>query len=97
MRVAAMVRIAKREIHPRQAAARAERGLEPLAFSIAEFARLHGISIDHYFRLARLGLGPRVMRLGHRTLISRESASEWRRAREEPADKRKAAAAVATP
>lgn len=54
-----MVRIAKRKIRPRQGVAKAERGLEPLAFSIAEFAELHGISIDHYFRLARLGLGPR--------------------------------------
>jgi hypothetical protein len=92
-----MVRVAKRKIRPRRAAARAERGLEPLAFSIAEFAELHGISIDHYFRLARLGLGPRVMRLGHRTLISRESASEWRRAREEPADKRKPAGTETVP
>jgi hypothetical protein len=28
------------------------------------------------------GLGPAVMKVGHRTLISCESAAEWRRARE---------------
>ena len=77
-----MVRIAKRKIHPRQAAARAEPGLAPLAFSIAEFAELHGISIDTYFKLARSGLGPRVMKIGARTLISVESATRWRAERE---------------
>jgi hypothetical protein len=79
-----MVRIAKRKVHRRWAAARAERELEPLAYSIAEFAWLHGISVDHYFRMARLGQGPRVMKVGHRSLISRESAADWRREREEP-------------
>ncbi len=33
-----MVRIAKCKVHRRRAAARAERELEPLAYSIAEFA-----------------------------------------------------------
>jgi hypothetical protein len=80
-----MVRIAKRKIRPRQAAAKAERGLEPLAYSIAEFVELHGISIDLYFKLARSGLGPRTMKIGARTLISVESAAAWRRDREQGA------------
>jgi hypothetical protein len=77
-----MVRIAKRKIRPRQGVAKAERGLEPLAYSIAEFVELHGISIDSYFKLARSGLGPRTMKVGARTLISVEAAEAWRRERE---------------
>jgi hypothetical protein len=53
-----------------------------MALSIKQFCKLHGISVDTYFRMQRAGLGPAVMKVGHRTLISRESAAAWRRARE---------------
>jgi hypothetical protein len=43
-----MVRIAKRKIDPRQAAAKVGRPIEPMAYSIAEFCEAHGISVDHY-------------------------------------------------
>jgi hypothetical protein len=93
-----MVRITKRKIDPRQAAAKAGRPMEPMAYSIAEFCEAHGISVDHYFRMARLGQGPRVMKVGARTLISHESAGAWRREREAETAARKARAeAVATP
>jgi hypothetical protein len=52
-------------------------------YSIAEFCDAHRISIDHYFKQQREGLGPTVMKVGARTLISFESAAEWRRACEE--------------
>jgi predicted DNA-binding transcriptional regulator AlpA len=52
------------------------------AFTIPEFCRRHGFSQAKYFELASAGEGPRVMRLGRRVLISRESASDWRRQRE---------------
>jgi hypothetical protein len=67
-------------------------GPPPAVYDIRGFCRAHKISVDHYYRMARAGLGPVVMRLGHRTLISFESAAEWRREREEP---RKPAAAAA--
>jgi hypothetical protein len=51
-------------------------------YSIREFCDAHRISIDHYFKLQREGLGPRIMKAGARTLISLEAAAEWRRARE---------------
>src|SRR6202035_4491100 len=54
-----------------------------LAFSIKQFCELHGISLDFYFKLQRRGLGPKVMRVGARTLISQESAAEWRGACEQ--------------
>ena len=78
-----MVRIAKRKIDPRQAAVKVGRPIEPMAYSIAEFCEAHGISVDHYFKLQREGLGPRIMKAGARTLISLEAAADWRRAREE--------------
>jgi hypothetical protein len=77
-----MVRIAKRKIDPRQVAAKAQRPIEPMAYSIAEFCEAHGISVDLYFKLQREGLGPRVMKASARTLISHEAAADWRRARE---------------
>jgi hypothetical protein len=52
------------------------------AFSIPEFCRRNGFGPGLYFKIARDGRGPRVMRVGRRTLISREAAEEWRRARE---------------
>jgi hypothetical protein len=56
-----------------------------LAYSIQQFCQLHGISVDFYFKLQRRGLGPRVMDVGARTLISHESAADWRREREQAA------------
>jgi hypothetical protein len=52
------------------------------AFSIPEFCRRNGFGPGLYFKIARDGRGPRVMRVGRRTLISREAAEEWRRERE---------------
>jgi hypothetical protein len=53
-----------------------------LAFSIPRFCELHGISQIMYFRLQQQGLGPQVMKVGARTLISAEAAAKWRRDRE---------------
>lgn len=53
------------------------------ALTVTEFAARHGISRAHLYDLLREGLGPRVMRVGRRTLISREAAADWRRAMEE--------------
>lgn len=52
------------------------------AFSIPEFCRRIGISASFYFAESREGRGPRVMRVGHRVLISKEAAADWRRERE---------------
>jgi hypothetical protein len=51
------------------------------AYSIAEFCRRHGISESFYHKLNKQGLGPRTLHLGARTLITKESAEEWRRQR----------------
>jgi predicted DNA-binding transcriptional regulator AlpA len=53
-----------------------------LALSIPEFCKAHGISEGFFYKLKKQGEGPREMKVGARTLISFESAAEWRRARE---------------
>jgi len=58
---------------------------DPLAFSIPEFCRRHGISRAHFYNLSKSGHGPAVMRVGRRTLISAEAAAQWRRRMEQVA------------
>ncbi len=55
----------------------------PRAYSIKKFCAAYDISSTTFFKMQRAGTGPRVMRVGHRTLISIEAADAWRRAREE--------------
>lgn len=53
------------------------------AYSIQQFCAAHGISERYYYKIKKLGLGPREMLVGRkRKLISLEAAAEWRRARE---------------
>jgi hypothetical protein len=52
------------------------------AMSIREFCRRHSISTDYFFKLQRERRGPRVMRVGGRTLISTDAAAKWRHAQE---------------
>jgi hypothetical protein len=56
--------------------------MQPEAYTIEQFCKAHGFSKAHYFNIARAGLGPRIMRVGSRVLISREAAADWRKARE---------------
>jgi hypothetical protein len=65
----------------------------PLAFSVEEFCKAHGISIGHFYALLKAGLGPRVMKVGLRTLISAEEAARWRaeRTAETPYNEKKRA------
>jgi predicted DNA-binding transcriptional regulator AlpA len=53
-----------------------------MALSIPEFCQAHGISEGFFYKLKKQGEGPREMKVGARTLITFESAAEWRRARE---------------
>ena len=72
--------MANPEITGRKIGATADADLD--AFSIPTFCHRHGISQAFFFKLQAAGLGPRVMRLGSRVLISKESAAAWRRERE---------------
>ncbi len=55
---------------------------EPAAYSVDAFCRAHSISRSMFYALLRDGQGPRLMKIGARTLISREAAEDWRWARE---------------
>jgi len=61
-----------------------DRGAPTHAFSIQEFCDAHRISRSRYFELKKKkqGLTPVEMRVGHRCLISFESAARWRAERE---------------
>ncbi len=52
------------------------------AFTIREFCKRHNISPAFFHLLQKDGRGPRVMRIGARTLVSKEAAADWRRDRE---------------
>lgn len=54
------------------------------AFTVPEFCSAHRISRALFYILRRDGRGPRVMKVGKRTLISGEAANEWRREMEAP-------------
>jgi predicted DNA-binding transcriptional regulator AlpA len=52
--------------------------VQPLALSVEQFCRAHSISIGFFYELLKRGKGPRLMKLGTRTLISFEEAARWR-------------------
>ncbi len=49
------------------------------AYSVPEFCEAHRISRTLFYALRKEGQGPVVMKVAGRTIISRESAAEWRR------------------
>src|SRR6516165_5725741 len=64
---------------PQARAPPASPGAEVCAFSIPEFCRVHGNMSQAFFHaLIAKGRGPRIMKVGARTMISVEAAAEWR-------------------
>ncbi|MBB5506704.1 hypothetical protein [Paraburkholderia atlantica] len=52
-------------------------------FTVAEFCEAHGrISRTLFYSLIKEGKGPRLMKIGRRTLVSQEAAADWRHAME---------------
>jgi predicted DNA-binding transcriptional regulator AlpA len=56
---------------------------DPPVFSVPAFCEAHGISRGYLYQLWSEGAGPRRMKVGRRTLISRDAAAAWRRRMEE--------------
>jgi hypothetical protein len=52
------------------------------AYGVEYFCKQHGISRAYLYLLWRRGEGPRFMQVGARRLISKEAASDWRKAME---------------
>jgi len=48
------------------------------AYSVTQFCAAHSISRAMFYVLRKQGKGPRTMKVGRRTLISKEAAREWR-------------------
>lgn len=62
-----------------------------LAFTVIGFCEAHGIGRNLFYQLRKDGLGPKVMKVGARTLISHEAAAEWRRRMERATEEAEAA------
>jgi len=50
----------------------------PNMFSVSGFCAHHSVSRSLFYRLQKEERGPRLTKIGRRTLISAESAAEWR-------------------
>jgi hypothetical protein len=60
---------------------------ETAAYTARQFRAAHGnISVSSWRKMLREGWGPKIMIVGAQHMISRESAAEWRKAREEEAN-----------
>jgi hypothetical protein len=53
------------------------------AQSVDQFCSANNISRASFYNLLKRGKGPRLMKVGGRTLISREASLDWRRRMEE--------------
>jgi hypothetical protein len=53
------------------------------AYCVDDFCKRHGISRAYLYLLWRRDAGPRFMQVGARRLISKEAASDWRKAMEQ--------------
>jgi hypothetical protein len=62
------------------------------AFTVNEFCDAHRISRSKLYALWSAGIGPRVIRIGNKILISVESAAEWRRERTQASEPERASA-----
>lgn len=49
------------------------------AYSVTEFCAIFGGSCTrpHFYQLLKNGKGPRIFKIGRRTLISHDAATEW--------------------
>jgi excisionase family DNA binding protein len=57
--------------------------VEKLAYSVPESAKLIGISRAKLYEEIAAGTGPRVVKIGRRTLITIAALNEWLRSREQ--------------
>lgn len=48
-----------------------------LAYSVAEFCKACGISRSFFYQLREEKRGPKVTKIGDRTLITKADAEEW--------------------
>lgn len=56
---------------------------EPKAWTVDEFCREYRISRGTFYNLLKAGRGPKIMKVGSRTLISAEAGAAWCRRMED--------------
>lgn len=49
----------------------------PEFYSVRDFCAAHSLSRSFLYRLVKEGLGPKLLKVGSKTLISREEARRW--------------------
>ena len=74
-----MSRTQSKFLRTRENSLRLEEITHKAAFSVVEFCLLHNICRATFVNYERAGVGPRLMRVGGRVLVSREAAEAWRR------------------
>ena len=53
--------------------------MDRVTYTIEDFCAAHGgISKSFFHKIVNEGKGPRLMKIGRRTLISTEAAADWR-------------------
>jgi hypothetical protein len=57
--------------------------VQKLAMSKKEFCEQFGVSNSHFYKMQRIGVGPKLMRCGGRILVATDTALAWMRSREE--------------
>ena len=53
--------------------------LETVTLTVDQFCASNQFSRVHFYELLKGGLGPRIMKLGRRTLITKHAETEWHR------------------
>lgn len=51
--------------------------LSKLAYTVPQFCDGFNVSRTHFYALLKEGRGPRLMKVGRRTLISAQAAADW--------------------
>ena len=51
--------------------------LSKLAYTVPQFCGSFSLSRTHFYALLKEGKGPRLMKVGRRTLISAQAAADW--------------------
>ena len=55
----------------------------PQTLSVNQFCKKFGISTSMFYKLGRQGKGPKILKIGKRTLITAEAAQAWQEQMEE--------------
>ena len=54
--------------------------MNPVCYTVHKLCQAHGsISRVFFYKLLKQGTGPRLMKIGRRTLITAEAAADWRK------------------